>query len=220
MDPKKASANSGNKNKNQKKIRSQNVLEALKDIGQGTSQSLKNDLLQGTSKDFLRQLLGTQFEPKPRKISGDIRPGESMEMDKAYSGQHEQLIKEKRQLSYLNKLKDEEVKMVSERSNELKTKLNALQQELVVLAQSTGKLAEQTQVAVMSAPIEPGVYHLNFLQNIIDFIKSFRKQINGAEMWMQSTNKRAQKKNFWGKYKTHGSKFLLSADHYLTRSAG
>ncbi|OGM05253.1 hypothetical protein A2125_01315 [Candidatus Woesebacteria bacterium GWB1_43_5] len=219
MNPKKQGQR-GQNNKNQTKVRNQNVLEALKDIGSTTNQSFKNDLLAGTSKDFLRQLMGVNFETKGRKISGDLMPGESIEMDKAYSGEQEKVIKERRQLSFLNKLKDEEIRLVSEKSNDLKVKLNALQSELLALAQSTQNLAAETQVAVMSAPVEPGVYHIAFYEKLIEFIKSFRKQINSAGVWMAETNKRAQKKNFWGKYKKHGSKFLLSADHYLTRSAG
>ncbi len=220
MNPKKPNSRASQNSKNQKKARAQNVLESLKDIGGATNQSFKKDLIQGTSKDFLRQLMGTNFEPKPRKISGDLMPGESVEMDKAMTGEHEKVIKEKRQLQFLNTLKAEEVRLVSEKSNQLKMKLNALQQELLALAQSTQNLSQETQVAAMSAPVEPGVYHVAFYEKLIEFIKSFRKQISGAGVWMHETNKRAQKKNFWARYKKHGSKFLLSADHYLTRSAG
>lgn len=218
MDPKKPASRMGGPGKNNQKIRNQNVLEALKDIGSGTAQSLKKDLLDGVNKDFAKQLFGMSFEP--RKISGDIMPGESVEVDKAYSGEHQKAIKEKRQLGFLNRLKDEEVNLVHKKSNELRIQLNALQQELLSLAQSTQNLGVETQVAAMSAPVEPGIYHVNYIEKMIGFIKSFRKQINNSAIWMQESNKRAQKKNYWAKYKKSGSKFLLSADHYLTRSAG
>src|SRR3989344_8333408 len=115
MDPKKQASGGKNNGKNQKTIRNQNVLEALKDIGGNTVQSLKRDLLQGTSKDFLKQLMG--YEQTPRKISGDIMPGESLEINKAYSGEHEKIVAEKRQLSFLNRLKDEELRLVQEKSS-------------------------------------------------------------------------------------------------------
>jgi hypothetical protein len=212
MDPKKSSS------KGQKKIRNQNVLEALKDIGSNTTQSFQRDLLQGASKDFLRQMLGVNSAP--RKVSGEIMPGESMEVDKAYSGEHQKMIQERRQLSFLNKLKEEELMMVREKSGQLKAQLNALQHELLNLTQATHGLAKETQVAAMSAPVEPGIYHIGYFQWLIEYVKGFTAKINNAALWMQEGNKRAQKKNYWAKYKKHGSKFLLSADHYLTRSAG
>jgi len=54
----------------------------------------------------------------------------------------------------------------------------------------------------------------------LEFMKSFRKKIEDAQIWLHASNKRAEKKNFWSTYKKHGSKFLLSPDHYLQRSAG
>lgn len=213
MDPKKQ----GNKSQ-QKVIRNQNVLEALKDIGSSTGTSFKKDLVQGTSRDIIRQMLGESY--KPRKVSGDIMPGESVEIDKAYSGEHQRVVQEKRQLSFLNRLKEQEVHQVESRSNELKIQLNRLQQELLALMESTQSLSEETEVAAMSVPADPGIYHINYFEKLIEFVRSFRRQIGSADMWMQASNKRSQKKDYWSKYKKNGSKFLLSADHYLTRSAG
>jgi len=219
MDPKKQQSGKPNSSgKNQKNIRNQHVLEALKDIGASSVKTFNKDMVGAMPQDILRQLLGRELPQ--RKISGDLRPGESVEMDKAYSGEQETIIKERRQLQYLNKLKDEELQLVRERSNEVKIRLNNLQQELLVLTQSTGKLAEETQIAVMSAPVEPGVYHINFIEMLIEFVKSFRRQLSDAGVWMAGSNERAQKKNYWSKFKKHKSKFLLAPDHYVTRSAG
>ena len=209
---------SGNSSKNDKR-RSQNVLEALKDIGGATAASARQDLLKGTSEDIFKQLLGRYPTPQ-RKVSGELSPGETLEMDKAYSGEQQRATQERKQLTFLNKLKDEETRMVEREKGELKLQLNALQQELLKLMEVTQDIAQETQVAAMSAPIEPGVYHIRYYEKLLEFIKSFRKQIGGAAMWMAESNKRAQKKNYWSKYKKSGSKFLLSADHYLTRSAG
>src|SRR4030043_501414 len=57
-------------------------------------------------------------------------------------------------------------------------------------------------------------------EKLLEFVKSFRKKIEESSVWLHATNKRAEKQNYWSKFKKHGGKFLLSADHYLTRSAG
>ena len=203
------------KAKNQ--IKHTNVLESLKDVGSSTANSIKKDLISDASKDFIQELLGTRT---PRKVSGEIMPGEAIEMEDMISPKSEEIQKYKKQASLERKLRVEEKELSDKKGDELRVQLQALQQEVLTLATSTQELAEETQIAAMQAPIEPGVYHLIFFEKLLEFVKSFRKKIEEASIWLQSTNKRAEKKNYWTRYKKHGSKFLLSPDHYLSRSAG
>lgn len=206
------------KNKKSSKQRKHtSVLESLKDLGDNTASSVKKDLLEGASQDILRQILG---ETRPQKATGEIKPGESIEFNELLAGTHEEKQKEKRKASVEKQLLVEEKRRVEKKKEELKVQLYTLQQEVAKLAESTQELGEETKIAAMQAPVEPGVYHLVFFEKLLEFIRSFRKKIQNASLWMQATNKRAEKKNFWAKYKKHGSKFLLSPDHYLTRSAG
>lgn len=223
MDSKKNTSSSSSKTKKaSKNIRSQNVLEALKDIGGSTAQTLRNDVLKAGSEEFFKQMFGGAFPA--RKISGELRPGESMEMDKAYSGEHEKLQKQNRELAALNRLRQEDEISRERDSGRLKMQLNVLQDELVNLVNTTQNLAKETQVAAMTAPVETREYSISYITQIIEFIKSFRKKMNKASIWMGSSNSRAQKKNFWSKYKSKkqggGSQHLLNSEHYLTRSAG
>ena len=63
-------------------------------------------------------------------------------------------------------------------------------------------------------------YQINFYESIISMVASFRKKIDSAVVWLQGSNKRAEKKNFWSQYKKKGSSFLLSGESYTQRSAG
>jgi hypothetical protein len=202
------------KNKGQKHIKHQNVLENLKDIGGGTVDTIKKDVI--NPQDFMEQILGT-----PRKnYSGEITPGESLEFGEVFSGKREESEKYNKQIIHERRLHDEEKLLFEKKSNELRVQLHAVMQEINVLVKTTKNLSDEAEKASMQAPIEPGVYHLIFFEKLLEFLKSFRKKIEDASVWLQATNKRAQKKNYWAKYKKHGGKFLLSADHYLTRSAG
>ncbi len=205
------------KTKAQKLVRQTNVLESLKDIGSATSKSLKKDLFEGTSEAIFDQILGGRQE---KKYSGDIVAGESIEISDVFSGKAEENKKLKAQITLEKSLLEEERVQVEKKTNELKLQLHAISQEVVTLVQSTQNLSQEVQIAAMQAPIEPGVYHVIFFQKLLEFIKSFRKKIEDASIWLQSVNKRAMKKNYWSLYKQHGSKFLLSPDHYLQRSAG
>lgn len=206
------------KNKKQKGILNQaNPLESLKDIGAGTVKSLKEDLLSQTPKDFIDQILG----PRTRNFSGEIIAGESLEISEVLSGEHEGKLKLRHQLHLERTLRLEDKESRDRKADELRIQLKSIQEEVLELAQSTQDLAEETQIAAMQAPIEPGIYHLIFFKKLLEFVKSFRKKIEEASVWLHATNKRAAKKNAWGaNYKKHGAKYLLSGEHYLSRSAG
>ncbi len=191
------------KTKNQKTVRRTNVLETLRDIG---------------SNNVLEQVFG-QY-PKENKYSAEINPGESLEFKELFSGRHEEALKLKRQMFLERKLTEEEKAISAQKTNELRVQLQALMQELLTLAQSTQGLGKEVEVAAMQAPAQPGIYHLIFFEKLLDFVRSFRKKIDNASVWLQSSNKRAEKKNYWAMYKKKGSSFLLSPDHYLSRSAG
>lgn len=103
---------------------------------------------------------------------------------------------------------------------ELRAQLQAITVEITKLAATTGNLATQTEIAMVEVPVNPGIYHVIFFEKVLEFLQSFRKKIDEASVWLDSTNKKAEKKNYWSMYKKKGSSFLLSPDHYLQRSAG
>lgn len=198
-------------------LRRRNVLEGLKDIGSGTVQSFKKDLLQDTSEKFFKEMFGA---PESKNYSGDLVPGESLELAELLSGKTEENKKLKRQISLERNLHAEEEAMVERKSDELKLHLHALMQEVLALAKSTQSLGEKVEIAAMQAPANPGVYHIVFFEKLLEFLRSFREKIENASLWLNASNKRAEKKNYWTMYKKKGSSFLLAPDHYLQRSAG
>ena len=125
-----------------------------------------------------------------------------------------------KQITFERRLHQEESLMIQKKTNELRMQLKAITDEVILLAKTTSGLGTQVEIASMQAPIEPGIYHVVFFEKLLSFIISFRKNIQESTNWLFSVNKRAQKKNYWSSYKKHGAKFLLSGEHYVTRSAG
>jgi len=202
---------------NKKERNPQNLLETLKDLGSESAKSMARDVIKPS--DFLDQLLGIP-RTREKSFSGEIIAGESIEIKDIVSGKKEQEDKEKSSLAIENFLLKEEKELITKKTNELKIELAKLMEEMATLAVATQELSEEVQIATFQAPVEPGVYHLIFFEKLLEFIKSFRKKIEEASVWLHSTNKRAEKKNYWAMYKKKGSSFLLSPDHYLQRSAG
>jgi hypothetical protein len=70
----------------------------------------------------------------------------------------------------------------------------------------------------MSAPVVPGIYHVRFLKVCWNFFNHLEKRIDLAVTWLQSSNKRAERKTM--EYLQKEGKFIfLSPDHYSQRSA-
>ncbi len=186
-------------------------------MGAFAGRSLKNDLIEDSAENLLRQLSGT--EPQ-KKYSGELTPGRFLEIEEVLSGKEAETQQLRAKLELEKKLREEEKRRIEEKGEELKLRLHALIQEVYQLAKTTQGLGQEVKTASFEAPVNPGVYHLIFFEKLLEFIRSFRKKIEEASIWLRATNKRAEKKNFWGVYKKHGSKFLLAPDHYLQRSAG
>lgn len=194
-----------------------NIIESLKDIG-GDFSGQSADLLKNTSEDFLKELLGMGRVQVKR--SGEMKPGESFEMSQVLSGKEEENKKLRAQISLERNLSSDEKRLSQEKMQELRIQLQAITVEIGKLAASTGELATQTEIAMVEVPANPGIYHVIFFEKILEFLQSFRLKIDQASVWLGSANKRAEKKNYWSMYKKKGSSFLLSPDHYLSRSAG
>ena len=207
-----------NKAKAQKLFQRANTLESLKEIGSSTANQMKKEAAR-LPEDFIEQLFGIKTPEK--KYSGEIEAGEAIELTEVLSGRHEEIAKIRKQVALERKLLEEERARTEKKKNELKLQLRAIQEEILILAEQTEQLAEETQVAVMQVTIEPGVYHVIFFEKLLEFIKSFRRKIEEAQVWLHTVNRRAAKKNAWGaRYQKHGAKYLLSGEHYLQRSAG
>lgn len=203
-------------NKGRKFIGQPNPLEVLKDIGDSTVKQMKSEVGKLPT-DFMDQLFGI----RPTNYSGEIAPGEALEISEVFTGRHQEIKKAREQIAFERRLLQEERTQVEKKTNELKMELTAIKQEILVLVENTQELAQETEIAAMQSFVEPGIYHVIFFEKLLEFIKSFRKKIEDAAVWLSSLNRRAGKKNVWGShYKSYGAKYLLSGEHYLQRSAG
>ncbi|MBI4059253.1 hypothetical protein HY404_03380 [Candidatus Microgenomates bacterium] len=213
MDTKTKPAQNGRKPLNKTQL-----LETLQGLGGDAFSSLTRDVGTEIPKEIFKQIFGLP----EKKISGNLAPGESVNMEVMMSGQHETQKQAQTQLIRERQIHAEEQRLTSKKQQELKMQLSVLIQEVGQLAQTTQGLTKEIQVAAMSAPIEPGVYHVIFFEKLITFIQSFRKKIENASEWIGTYNGRAKKRanSFWGQVGISGAKRLLSTEDTVTRSAG
>lgn len=205
-----------NRPANNRKSSVANPLELLRD----TQDSLKRDLLRPMPEEIMKQIFG-RAPSLNKRFSGEIMPGETVEMKGVYSGKASENEKLQKMYFLEKRLRQEDQALVERRSAELRLQIKAIHEEVQKAAKVTAQLSQEVQIAAFQAPTSESVYELYFLERIFDFIKSFRKKIENANVWLISVNRRAAKKNRWvANYKKHGAKYLLSGEHYLQRSAG
>ncbi len=167
--------------------------------------------------EILQEVLGTNtIQEKPTRR--EFRPGESIDIAKILTNkENTQNITKRKENRFIfaEEKKEDERKMAI-----LRMQLEQIIREVKILAQSTKSVEEQIKAIPDQTPQEPGIYHIGFFEEILKLVKNARKKIEEASVWLSFATNRAQKKNYWARYKKGGASFLLSPDHYLTRSAG
>ena len=206
------------KNKKSKFVENKNVLETINSIGAQTVDTIKNEA-KATSDEFFRQLLGEQKILQQKK-STELPLGQALNMNEFVSGETKKRKELEEQIFFERRLFSEEKQETQKRIQELRVRLQAIQAEASRLVASTVNLTENVKVAVMQGAVNASGYQIGFFESIIQMIVSFRKKIDSAVVWLQGSNKRAEKKNYWSQYKKKGASFLLSGESYSQRSAG
>lgn len=195
------------KNKKNKQVENKNVLEMLKDETKATSD------------EFFRQLLGQQKQIQEKR-SGELPMGQSVVMNEMMTGQAEKNKKLEEQIFFERSLHIQEKQETTKKLDALRVRLQAIQTEAARMVATTSNLSQELKIAVMKGATTVSEYQINFFEDIIATIIDFRKKIDSAVVWLKSSNKRAEKKNYWCQYKKKGAGFLLSGESYSQRSAG
>lgn len=151
--------------------------------------------------------LGSDFYPSPKN---DL-----------YQAEYDLKRKYESQLRRAEIVRRQEQILFTQKEKETQQQVKILQEEIKKLAKATGDLAKEAEISSMEVTPSVGTYHVNFFERLIKAIKVLRQQVQESSFWLASWNKKAQKKNhYWGQFKKSGSKFLLSADRYMSTQAG
>lgn len=208
MDPK--------KKRKTRPIRGDSFLEALRDLGSGITDSAIHDLGEGMAESTASQITG-----RP-KASGLLSQNEVVNLTESQPSQEATRERIRRQFTQEHAdLRRQEKLIFTRKEQEVRLQIKALQGELGKLAASTEGLAQEVKLATIQATVEPGVYHLTFLQRLKELIQLFRKRIEESRSWLALANRRAKKRSFyWAQAKKSGTKFMLSQERYMSTQAG
>ncbi|MCX6816515.1 MAG: DUF5660 domain-containing protein [Candidatus Beckwithbacteria bacterium] len=118
-------------------------------------------------------------------------------------------------------IRREEQVIFSRDKQEIKTQIATLQIQIKELAKEHIGLIEEVDKAAFQAVVNPGIYHKNFFERLIQLIKLAKKKIADSRTWLQMHNHRSQCKSaYWQGVTKGGTSFMLSADRTAATQAG
>jgi hypothetical protein len=190
--------------KSQNKHNNATVLESLRDIGGGVGKTIAKDVAGKVAQDAFSSLFGSI----PR--SGEFDKQRRVEFP------HEQHA-----FSSNNKAPELNHRaMLNADQTHVKQKLEAVRAELKALSRSIKQFSVEVDKAIQDEPVEPGIYHVNFYQRLRSLLMLLREQIDDSRSWLMVSAGRKKKKQYWGLYKKHGTKFGLSSERTMATQTG
>lgn len=189
--------------KKQTHHKNDNVLEALGSVPTSIGTNTVAEFSKIGS-DIVSSLLGGM--PK----SGELQPNQAIE----FGGAPEQVAPQPIRVEAQHRPNADSIAM------ETRQQLELIRAELKSLMASLKNLHNEVTSAVSQNVVNPGVYHINFYEQLRTFIKVLRQQVEDSRTWLASFNTRKKKMGYWSMYKKHGTTFGLSNERSLATSAG
>lgn len=180
------------------------------------------------SNKLLEILRGLEAKPSQQtarkdysqKQSGELKPNQTLTLKETNSAIQKDRFFRKIQGEFWD-LRHQEKLLFTRNERETRLQIEAIQEELKKLALSTKNLTKEVEIAVKQAPVEPGVYHLTFFENLRQLLVFFRKKVKESATWLAASNQRGKKRNFyWAQVKKSGTKFMLSQERYMATQSG
>lgn len=162
------------------------------------------------------------------KQSGEIYTPESSEDKRLKEKERKeaQKTREKAQ-AYFQRVKKIEKEVYSRKKRETKKEIELLRETLAKEVEQLKKqgqsLQSEIQAATQQPVVNPGQSDVSFFENIIRFVRQLTRQVEDAALWMEAWNQKKRKRGaFWTNFasKKGGAQYLLSSEHYVSRSAG
>lgn len=156
-------------------------------------------------------------------IGGPLRPNESFSLNDIMAAEKRgEQAAENKFTSRLYQVKEEDRIAALRREEQAQGQIKALQQEIQMLAKSLGDFGREAQIAALQAPVNPGIYHKSFFEQLRAFIKTLRQRVQDSRNWLATQNARGKKRQgaYWTNVQQSGTKYMLSGERYMVTTTG
>lgn len=128
-------------------------------------------------------------------------------------------------ISQLRSVQTQEKEVFNARQRAVQEQVAKLMQELHAevarLQQQTALLTHETKaMTVEMAPPKAGIYHLNFMDWVMNTLRDLRKTVSESRMWLHMWTQKKKAKGYWAMAKKHGQKFMFSDERGVAAGVG
>jgi hypothetical protein len=206
------------------------LIEQLRDIGKGVGKGITKDLINGVGQDALTSLFG-----QPRK-SGDLKPNESINLNQPVTPQNSEYPPfpspynqqespfpfpfKKPERQFVSQFTQENINKLKEQETQVAQKIEEIRMELKALIKVIRNVDIEMQQAVNEHLIDPGVYHLNFLDRIKTILKLLRQNLHDSSSWLNVMRSKKRQRTYWALYKKKGTEFGLNNERTVATQVG
>jgi len=153
-----------------------------------------------------------------KKTSAD-KPGSKLDLQELLKRRETKIRQQER--TRHETIRREEKIIFSREQQQVKLQIQTLQQKIKQLAKEQTGLMKEAEKTAFQAVANPGVYHLNFFERLINLLELARKKISESKTWLQLCNQRSKRRNhYWGQVKKSGTKFMLSQERSMATQTG
>lgn len=205
-------------------LNNDSLIEQMRDITSGIGKQVTSDLIGGVTNDALSSLFGT---PKAQK-SGDLQPGQEIQLNQTQQPQENarQQAYERFPFPFRKKeqikpqFSQEQLDLLKQQEAMVSRKIEEIRMELKQLIAEIKSVDKEIQKAVSSEFVDPGAYHLSFLDRLKAMLKLMVKEMHQSNNWLTAQKSRKKQMGYWSMYKKKGTSFGLSNERAVASQVG
>ncbi len=202
------------------------LIEQLRDMSRGVAKSVTQDVVSGVASDALSSLFGT-----PKK-SGEMKPGQAVNLQPPTPQTAPEDFplpqapefwpppRFRRQQERQPAISPEVMARLQAQEAQVTQKIEEIRFELKQLMVTLKTVDSEIEKTVNEQLVDPGVYHLNFLDRLKTMLRLLRQNLNDSASWLSVMRARKKQRTYWALYKKKGTEFGLNPDRVVSTQVG
>jgi len=203
-----------------KSINQDSLIEQLKSLGSGVVSSVKSDVVSGIGSDALSSLFGSQPTPK----QGELTPGEPINLGNQTQQETVEdmpfMPRPKKADMFSDYISNEALNKLKQNEAQMAQKIEEIRFELRALIKAIKNVDKSVESAASQNIVDPGQYHLDFLDRLKTVLKVMRQNLNHSSTWLNALKSRKKERSYWKMYKKKGTSFGLSNERSVSTQVG
>lgn len=203
----------------------ENPFEALMGMGSDVVKSIKSDVGHDSVFDAWDQFLGADKSHDNQHHGGEkeMHAGEEVDLAHGDDSKNEKHSKPHIEAGndYHRDIVHASERGASSESQEIAVKVQEILIEIKQLANSSGELKKKVEVLTIEQIGEnPGVYHLNFMEEVLKWIRDARMNVEDSLAWFHALRSKKAARQYGAMAKKGGTSFTLSNERTAATQTG